>query len=79
MAFEGPSGLHDKLPQGLHPLRHLVHWKDKAAINSTTKDQVPSPVLPQGRRWSFSVATALLSRSLLPRPRNALSFKLSGG
>lgn len=29
VAFEGPSGLHDKLPQGLHALGHLVHCKDK--------------------------------------------------
>lgn len=25
MAFEGPPGLHDKLPQSFHPLGHLVH------------------------------------------------------
>ena len=29
VAFEGPSGLHDKLPQGLHALGHLVYCKDK--------------------------------------------------
>ena len=29
VAFEGPSGLHDKLPQGLHALGHLVHCKNK--------------------------------------------------
>lgn len=49
MAFEGPSGLHDELPQGLHPLRHLVHWKDKAMVTSVTKDQALSHILALGK------------------------------
>lgn len=49
MAFEGSSGLHDKLPQGLHPLCYLVHWKDNAMVNSIAKDLALSHTLAPGK------------------------------
>ena len=56
MAFEGPSGLHNKLAQGLHPLGHLVDCKDKTTISSDiqgqalrpTQDSQESLCLPKG-------------------------------
>lgn len=56
MAFEGPSGLHDELAQGFHPLSHLVHCKDKATISSVSQGQAPGHSGP--RKVSGSLASS---------------------
>lgn len=47
MAFEGPSGLHDKLAQGFHPLGHLVHCNDNATVSSVPPRPGCKPQLSQ--------------------------------
>lgn len=89
MAFEGPSGLHDKLPQGLYPLRHLVHWKDKAIVSPLAKDQVLGFGLAQHRHrlrtgrqphgFPPQEATAWFPDSLPLHPSSTPSFKISRG